>query len=894
MRPLYRYRFGSTQFDEARAQLWVQGQPVRLAPKPRRLLSLLLAAAGRAVGRDELLDLAWGYTSAAADHSLTAAIDRLRRALGPDGERVVTVHGQGYRLDAVAERELVAEAEESALALAPEQPAPHRPAWRLQRQLGSSDGVEVWLVRRVDSGERRVFKLTSQRERMRELRREARLAALVARKLGARPDLVQVLGTEFSAPPFVLEMAFHGENLQQWAQAPGTLDALSRPQRLALFAEIAAAVSALHGVPLVHADLKPSNILVSARADGGWQPCIGDFGSSRLDSLELRRALEAAQDSVALQGDALADPTRGSFMYLAPEVWQGAPPTARSDVFSLGVILFQLLVGDPARRPDAGWERDIGDALLVQDLRQALDGDPARRFASVDEMLAALDRLPQRRDEAARLERLSERLQRAEERRRRLLAGLAALAVGLGVAAVALVDARRSRDALAAEVAKVRALNRFLEERFIAAANPGDAGRADVTVAEAATAAASAIDASFEPSLRAPLHAAMQRALLGQSRHAEALEEGRRALQALRAAGSDQDADAIRIDMAASLIDLARLDEAAAALDAATLAAGGSATTAVQARYWLERAQLAQHRFQSDAAIQAYDQAWVLAQSDASLPPPTREQIALGRADANRMAGRIEPAERQFRDLLAEQRARYGERHPRTCFTAMALAYTLGYADRAEEGIGLIRATIPCLEATLGHDNPRVARGYDVLATLLFQHLEFDAAAQAWRTYCERVGGRLPPTHLRLLTAHGNIALALNRAGRPREAERELRTTLATARREPDLPQPVVQSLRYRLAELLLDRRETAGVAALLDGLDAGQLNATSLAPDWPARLQFQQGRLALFSGRPRAAVPLLEQARAGLSTEGDSGPVTPEAAARLLAQARRAAHRPS
>src|SRR5690606_20558852 len=109
----------------------------------------------------------------------------------------------------------------------------------------------------------------------------------------------------------------------------------------------------------------------------------------------------------------------GTPLYLAPELVAGEPPTVRSDLYAIGVLLYQLLVGDLRRPMAPGWERDIDDPLLVDDISRATDGDPARRLGSVAELVERLSSLPRRREDAQRRSlaaRQAQDAQRALER----------------------------------------------------------------------------------------------------------------------------------------------------------------------------------------------------------------------------------------------------------------------------------------------------------------------------------------------------------------------------------------------------------------------------------------------------------------------------------------------
>ncbi len=88
---------GSLQMDLAAHRVTVDGQPVVLAPKEFDLLELLAHHPGRAFAREYLLQKVWGYDANGSDRTVDTHILRLRKKLGPSGERIETVWGLGYR-----------------------------------------------------------------------------------------------------------------------------------------------------------------------------------------------------------------------------------------------------------------------------------------------------------------------------------------------------------------------------------------------------------------------------------------------------------------------------------------------------------------------------------------------------------------------------------------------------------------------------------------------------------------------------------------------------------------------------------------------------------------------------------------------------------------------------
>jgi len=896
----YRYRFGTVVFDEAKLELVVGGLTVEVQPRPLRILSLLLAHGGGVVTREEFFEQVWEGRET-VENVLANAVTKLRNALGAEAAALIeNVPRVGYRFAGQFERAVVGRSFVSGIALHAGDVVPRRKGFVLERILGQSRGHEVWLATHRTSRECRVYKFAADAEHVAGLKREATLGRLLASELGERRDIVRVIDWSFDTAPFFIESEYGGESLKTWAQTGERLAALTPAERLALFLQIADAVAAAHGVAVLHKDLKPDNILMS-RDGEAWQPRLVDFGSGRLLEPERLAELGLTNLSATLGAGVRSESTRGTLMYLAPELLQDQPATARSDVYALGILLYQLMVGDLRRPLVPGWERDVVDELVRDDVARATDGDPARRTASVAELSASVRGLERRRTERAEqhdqqmhAERIERELRRVRARRPWLIATVASLVAGLAASLLLYAQVRATQQALSKEYAASTALNTFLARDFIAVANPALSGRRDVTVIEAASQAASKIDSTFaaaDPQVRATLHTAMQQTLAGLSDFKGSIDEGRKALLALgeqRTPDARQLAD-VRLTIAAQMTELSQLDGAAKELDAveAQLAPAGLQASEQAARLWWVRGLVASGRLHPDEALEDQRMAWGMAEKLPDAAVDLTERIALSYADANKLAGRFAEAELRFRSLLSVQEARYGKLHPRPCYTNVALANTLGFLRRADEGIAIVGPAAACLNDKVGPQSSRTVTAYEVLANLNFQLDHYAEAADAYAEVAQRYARVAGPAALRTLTARLNTAMARQYAGHPADAEREIVGTLEQARSARPETDPLVQNLRYHLADCRLDQHHTEQVAALLTDLSAQALNASQIAADWDGRLAYQRGRLALESGDAARAVPLLETAATIIAEKHPDGRISEAQIRQLIERAK-------
>jgi serine/threonine-protein kinase len=208
--------------------------------------------------------------------------------------------------------------------------------------------------------------------------REARLLARVR-----HPNVVTVYDADEIDGRVGLWMEFiHGRDLEAILRDRGPF---SEREVVRVGVELCRAVSAVHEAGLVHRDVKAQNLMQTSEG----RLVLMDFGTGR----DLQVAPASARD------------TAGTPLYLAPEIFRGAPASVRSDVYGAGVLLFHLLTGGypvrggsiaevqaahaRGRRVELAGARG-NPASLAAVIGRAIDPDPSKRFESAREMLAAL------------------------------------------------------------------------------------------------------------------------------------------------------------------------------------------------------------------------------------------------------------------------------------------------------------------------------------------------------------------------------------------------------------------------------------------------------------------------------------------------------------------------
>ena len=260
--------------------------------------------------------------------------------------------------------------------------------WVLTKKLGEGAFGEVWRARHKTLKGLRDFKFCFRADRVRSLKREVTLFEHLRESVGDHRNAVKIHDAYFDKPPYYIGMeAVPGKNLLQWCSDQGGPSSIPLITRLEIVAQVADVLQAAHDAGIIHRDIKPSNILVVS--DGGVCPGdvtvkLTDFGIGKIVSREARagKPLPGFTETIGTE----MSPRAGTRLYMAPEVLAGRKATASSDVYSLGIVLYQMLVGDFLRPVAPDWSDDIPDKLLVQDLSRCFAGVPNHRYERIEDL----------------------------------------------------------------------------------------------------------------------------------------------------------------------------------------------------------------------------------------------------------------------------------------------------------------------------------------------------------------------------------------------------------------------------------------------------------------------------------------------------------------------------
>jgi eukaryotic-like serine/threonine-protein kinase len=875
------WRFGEYEFDELGRELRVKGRSVDLESKPLDILLQLLLHAGEVVTKEELLESVWPDVMV-VDGSLATAVSKLRKAMGDDEHPVVlTVPRVGYRLAVPVYCKTVAAAAGPELGFKIGDTVPGREQWRLARSMDVSGSSEVWLAENPKTREQRVFKFAADGIRLKGLKREITVSRFLRESLGDRPEFVRILEWNFETPPFFLESEYAGPNLAEWAAAQGGLGNIPLDTRLRLLIDIAQAVASAHDIGVLHKDLKPANVLVVpslvvSRENAGWQIKIADFGSASLFDPSRLHALGITNlgftQTVVVEDEPASTSTRpgsgtsatsltGTLMYLAPEVLAGQSPSAGADVYALGVMLYQMIVGDFRKPLAPGWEAGIEDPLLREDIADAACGDPAKRLASAADLADRLLTLDQRRTkrnelEAAKLraEIAERRLAEARARRPWVVLAVIALAAGLGLSFMLYRRAVRERDIANRQTAIASSVNHFLSDDLLGRGNPFSSGKTAETLMDAVKLASPGIDRQFkdEPLVAARLHQTIARALDNRTDYPDARREYDEAAALFKQADGALSQDAIIVQLQRTTLEARSYEKGSLPLAKSVLADQEALIAKLphprpDLQVWLYSARgmvaLIENNAKSAAENfkAALDQAEALPEFDQSARLTFKQRLAFSYI----RLGDGAKAEKLFRELIDAFTQVAGPDSPHVLRVRLNLAQAFMIQNKHQEAVKEANAIYPEFVSRLGPD-------HELTMQILATRAQSEGSLELWDdairddlSIYELAVRKQGPLSFFAIAPLTDASLAQCRAGHTREGESNARKAYTDSIKAFGPRAGLTGASAYSLASCLIALNKLDEASVLLQQIDVPVVTQLTGDPDWGANVTLARAEIA-------------------------------------------------
>jgi serine/threonine protein kinase len=724
-----------------------------------------------------------------------------------------------------------------------------------------SGSSEVWLAENPKTKEQRVFKFAADGARLKGLKREITVSRFLRETLGDRPEFVRILEWNFETSPFFLESEYSGSNLAEWAEAQGGLSKIPFETRLQLFVDVAKAVAAAHDIGVLHKDLKPGNVLVVPGRNSEWQIKLADFGSaslfdpSRLQALGITNLGFTQTTSLEMQA------MTGTLMYLAPEVLSGQSPSASADVYALGVLLYQLIIGD-FRKPIApGWEAGIQDPLLREDIADAACGDPAKRLSSAADLVERLLTLEQRRVARDQLEAAKQRALVAERklsetraRRPWVVFAVVALAAGLGVSFALYRRAVHERDNANRQTAIASSINRFLSDDLLGRGNPFVSGKSSESLMDAVKQASPGIDRKFkdEPLVAARLHQTIARALDNRTDYADARGEYDRAAALFKQVDGELSQDAIvvqlqRVTLEARSYQKDSLPMAKSILEQQNALISRIPQLRPDVRVWQYSAQGMIALIANDAKAaaenfqEAVNRASVLPEFDESARLTFQQRLGFSYI----RLGDGAKAEQIFRDLIVAFTQVAGADSPHVLRVRLNLAQAFMIQNKHAEAVQEATAIYPEFVSRLGPD-------HELTMQLLSTRAQSEGSLGLWDDAVrddlaihELAVRKQGPLSFFAVATLSDAALAQCRAGRYGEGEPNARKSYEASVKAFGPRAGLTGGVADTLAACLIGLGKLDEASALLQQIDVSAVAQLTGDRDWGAGLTLKQAEIA-------------------------------------------------
>jgi eukaryotic-like serine/threonine-protein kinase len=373
-----RLRFGVFELDLKSGELHQSGQRIVLQEQPLQILRMLVERGGAITTREEIRQQLWpNDTVVEFDHSINAAIKKLRVALGDSADNptyIETVARRGYRLMVPVERLDSTAGDSSGTGIVSSshdgtgsQLVPLEPAsltgktvshYRVLEVVGGGGMGVVYKAEDLKLGRAVALKFLPEEvgndpRALERFEREARAASSLD-----HPNICSIYEFgEHEGRPFIVMQLLQGQTLRD-CLASGALKDTSSGAHVALdrlldiAIQIADGLEAAHEQGIVHRDIKPANIFITTKGVAK----ILDFGLAKLLQPSGEQAIAADIDNVAgTSPPAVSSPdisnlsrpgvAVGTAAYMSPEQARGQPLDARTDLFSFGLILYEMATG---------------------------------------------------------------------------------------------------------------------------------------------------------------------------------------------------------------------------------------------------------------------------------------------------------------------------------------------------------------------------------------------------------------------------------------------------------------------------------------------------------------------------------------------------------------------
>jgi tetratricopeptide (TPR) repeat protein/predicted Ser/Thr protein kinase len=575
----------------------------------------------------------------------------------------------------------------------------------------------------------------------------------------------------FGIQPFFAMELIHGKPLIEYAEE----HRLDTRQRLTLIIQVCDAVHHAHQRGIIHRDLKPGNILV----DESGQPKILDFGLARAtdSDTEVTRQTDMGQ-------------LLGTLAYMSPEQVLADPLAVdtRSDVYALGVILYELL----AKRMPYTLSRQLHEAVQTIETvdpaplssvnrmyrgdietiaAKALEKDKNRRYPSAADLAGDIRRYLSNEPITAKPATASYQLQKFARRHKALVAGVAAVFVVLVLGVVAstweAVQARRAEKRAEQQSQIAQAVNDFLRNDLLAQASAYNQSKTDpdLKVRTALDRAAARVEGRFanQPLVEASIRYTIGSAYIDLGIYSDAERQMERALSLRRSQLGENNADTM-----AAMGSLAAVYERSGKLNQAE-------PLYVKAVEWQERN---------------------LGQGN-----PTTLKAMNGLAVTYAEEGRYAESEAIFARLVPIEQRILGEDDMQTLRAMGNLAATEDIEGKRAEAEALLLTTLERKRRALGEKNPETLDTMTNLAALYVEEGKYAMAEPLLSRTLDIYRRVLGESHRNTINAMNSLAELYRISGKMTQAERLATQAVAIGEHSLGDTHPVTLGAMYELAE---------------------------------------------------------------------------------------------